>query len=530
MHLRGPLGPRPGTTDPHPPRVRSAVRLRDARREARPCLRHAPGIRRDPAPPTPRRGWPPDLAVNQLPSGDIILINAHLAASRAALTPEEIPDGSQDSVEDEIAYIALSAGAAATCASRRWRPTSTACGKKCPTCEAHGHLVRHLWELVEHNGDEIARDAWLAAPQLPRDDSGISLVGPSDRLSIPSLAKIEPFVVADCTGGPVIIDRDAVTSSARSWRGRARRPGAACSGRSYGASSAGAEVPGRRRGRGQRHPGTQRRVPRRLPRPRLRRRSGTPAQGTGERDLATTTAKSASPSAASAVHTGRTGKSACFLGDHTGPGHPVEHGHIGQPCSPHRPGGLLPKYVPSFASVSHGAIVDNSDLRSALRPARRSSGERDKTLTDTRRSTAPSTNRPSASVARRSARPSRTAAPRCLTHAACSPSSIAPSPRTAQSVAKLAEVTLINGAAGASAHLLQPPRPPRAGHFVALEAVADRLPGSRPTRSRGVPDRWPRCRCAGVPRNSRRSLDLASLTPPASPPASLNLPRRDSAC
>src|SRR5262249_61765652 len=83
-----------------------------------------------------------------------------------------------------------------------------------PARPAHGTLASHLWELVDHNGDQVALDVWLSGPtRSRRDDVPLSLVGPSDRLWIDPTARIEPQVGADVSGGPVVIDRGAVVTA-----------------------------------------------------------------------------------------------------------------------------------------------------------------------------------------------------------------------------------------------------------------------------------------------------------------------------
>src|SRR5205085_869690 len=44
-------------------------------------------------------------------------------------------------------------------------------------------------------------------PTLP------AVVGPADRLAVDATARVDPFVAADTTGGPVVIDREAVVTA-----------------------------------------------------------------------------------------------------------------------------------------------------------------------------------------------------------------------------------------------------------------------------------------------------------------------------
>src|SRR5262249_49724916 len=63
-----------------------------------------------------------------------------------------------------------------------------------------GLLLRHLWEIVDVNGEEIERDfvpSNRAAPVMP------AVVGPAERLRVDPMAQLDPLVVANTTGGPV---------------------------------------------------------------------------------------------------------------------------------------------------------------------------------------------------------------------------------------------------------------------------------------------------------------------------------------
>ena len=82
------------------------------------------------------------------------------------------------------------------------------------TRPAGGRLARHLWDLVEWNAEEIAADfAHLDRGPVNGRPSTLTLVGPSDALWVHETARVDPFVVADTTNGPVVIDRDAVVTS-----------------------------------------------------------------------------------------------------------------------------------------------------------------------------------------------------------------------------------------------------------------------------------------------------------------------------
>ena len=84
-----------------------------------------------------------------------------------------------------------------------------------PPVNAGGRMVGYLWDLVAWNGEQITQDfehdsARLGVGAPSRE---VAVVGPSERLLIDPTARIEPMVVIDTTGGPVVIDREAVVTA-----------------------------------------------------------------------------------------------------------------------------------------------------------------------------------------------------------------------------------------------------------------------------------------------------------------------------
>ncbi len=115
---------------------------------------------------------------------------------------------------DEIAYAVLTHDELTQCTYvhmahclEQWRRTL-------PNRIAGGQMVRYLWDLVDANADQIALDFQAAPAMEPNGRPGtLSLVGPSDWLRIDGTARIDPYVVADTSNGPVVVDRDAVVTS-----------------------------------------------------------------------------------------------------------------------------------------------------------------------------------------------------------------------------------------------------------------------------------------------------------------------------
>ena len=90
----------------------------------------------------------------------------------------------------------------------RWKATL-------PCREAGGRLFRRLWEIVAHNGDQIIADD-EAADRKPEGDlpsscrrSSVSRNGCTST----TRPRIDPFVAADTSGGPVVIGPGAVVTA-----------------------------------------------------------------------------------------------------------------------------------------------------------------------------------------------------------------------------------------------------------------------------------------------------------------------------
>jgi UDP-N-acetylglucosamine diphosphorylase / glucose-1-phosphate thymidylyltransferase / UDP-N-acetylgalactosamine diphosphorylase / glucosamine-1-phosphate N-acetyltransferase / galactosamine-1-phosphate N-acetyltransferase len=157
----------------------------------------------------------PHLTVNEsawLLHGPIVLVNARWLPPPRFQLPPHGPFVAV--IGEEVAYAVLAPDDLADATPHnldecldRWRT-------RLYTCPASGRLANNLWDLVEWNGEEIAADfAHRGRDEMTGWPSTLSLVGPSDALWVHPTARVDPFVVADTTNGPVVIDRDAVVTS-----------------------------------------------------------------------------------------------------------------------------------------------------------------------------------------------------------------------------------------------------------------------------------------------------------------------------
>jgi UDP-N-acetylglucosamine diphosphorylase/glucosamine-1-phosphate N-acetyltransferase len=116
---------------------------------------------------------------------------------------------------DEIAYAVLD--------PRRLQSLAPATADDCladwlqtlPCRAAGGTVVGRAWDLLDRNGDELAYDfeATCDPAEAGYHPAGFALVGPADRLFVHPTARVDPYVVADTTGGPVVIGAGAVVTA-----------------------------------------------------------------------------------------------------------------------------------------------------------------------------------------------------------------------------------------------------------------------------------------------------------------------------
>jgi UDP-N-acetylglucosamine diphosphorylase / glucose-1-phosphate thymidylyltransferase / UDP-N-acetylgalactosamine diphosphorylase / glucosamine-1-phosphate N-acetyltransferase / galactosamine-1-phosphate N-acetyltransferase len=87
--------------------------------------------------------------------------------------------------------------------------------KKLPTHAVSGTMLEYLWDVVERNGDALKQDAdWFRAAHGSRPmPANFAVMGPIEQLIVAEDAQVEPFVVVDTRGGPVLIDQGAIVHS-----------------------------------------------------------------------------------------------------------------------------------------------------------------------------------------------------------------------------------------------------------------------------------------------------------------------------
>jgi UDP-N-acetylglucosamine diphosphorylase/glucosamine-1-phosphate N-acetyltransferase len=158
----------------------------------------------------------PEVPVNDqawLQADCTILVNSRWIPPALAVTDLNTPRVAL--VGEEVAYVILPPPGIPDCPAEMVDVFQAAWKNTLPRAEAGGVMARYLWDLVEHNPQALGADLeWFCArsPTM-QPPGGIGVIGPADPLAVHAEAVVEPFVVADTRGGPVMIDRGAVIHS-----------------------------------------------------------------------------------------------------------------------------------------------------------------------------------------------------------------------------------------------------------------------------------------------------------------------------
>jgi UDP-N-acetylglucosamine diphosphorylase / glucose-1-phosphate thymidylyltransferase / UDP-N-acetylgalactosamine diphosphorylase / glucosamine-1-phosphate N-acetyltransferase / galactosamine-1-phosphate N-acetyltransferase len=318
-----------------------------------------------------------------LRAGPTVLVNARWLPGGA------LPDLSRPNVGtvgDEVAYAVVGPDLLTCCSANSLAESLMTWTATLPRHEAGGRLFRRLWELVSANGEEIVHDWEAARPHPKPADTGLAIVGPRDRACIDPSARIDPFVVLDTTGGPVIVEREAIVLPF------SRLEGPCCIGPRTQVQ--GAKV------RGGTTLGPECRIGGEVEASIVQGFSNkyhdgflghayvgewvNLGAGTSNSDLRNDYGEVTVTVNGQPVPTGQS-KVGCFRGDHTkaGLGTLLNTGtSAGVFCNLLPTGGLLPKYVPSFASCWNGSLTDRANLDESLRTAATVMARRGQSLTE----------------------------------------------------------------------------------------------------------------------------------------------------
>jgi UDP-N-acetylglucosamine diphosphorylase/glucosamine-1-phosphate N-acetyltransferase len=158
----------------------------------------------------------PDLAVNDpswLRAETTALVNARWLPPAEFLGAGSNPRVAL--VAGQVAYALVPASDLTDCLPETLPACLERWQRELPQARAGGSMIQYPWDLVEHNADVLRADfRWREAGHLKMiRPSLFQVFGPCDRVVVGADARIEPFVVADTTRGPVMIDRGAVVQA-----------------------------------------------------------------------------------------------------------------------------------------------------------------------------------------------------------------------------------------------------------------------------------------------------------------------------
>jgi UDP-N-acetylglucosamine diphosphorylase/glucosamine-1-phosphate N-acetyltransferase len=289
-------------------------------------------------------------------------------------------------IGDEVAYAVVGPDLLTYCSPNTLEDCLTTWKATLPRHDADGRLFRHLWELVAANGEQITRDWETSKPRPSLANPVFVIVGPRDQVCVDPAARIDPFVVVDTTNGPVIVEREAVVLPFT------RLEGPCCIGPRTQVH--GAKV------RGGTTLGPECRIGGEVEASIVQGHSNkyhdgflghafvgewvNLGAGTSNSDLRNDYGEVTVTVNGQRVATGQS-KVGCFLGDHTkaGLGTLLNTGtNAGIFCNLLPAGGLLPKYVPSFASYWNGVPTDRADLDDLFDAAAKVMTRRGQTFSD----------------------------------------------------------------------------------------------------------------------------------------------------
>jgi UDP-N-acetylglucosamine diphosphorylase / glucose-1-phosphate thymidylyltransferase / UDP-N-acetylgalactosamine diphosphorylase / glucosamine-1-phosphate N-acetyltransferase / galactosamine-1-phosphate N-acetyltransferase len=313
-----------------------------------------------------QRAVRPGLAVNDpawLGAGPAALVNGRWLPDPGVVVDLSRPCVA--TVGDEVAFAVVDRGRLGEAAASNVDAVLAALLRELPRVQTGGRLVRHLWELVDLNGEQVALDPPLGGcgPRQPVPE-GVAVVGPAGLLVVALDARVEPTVVADTTGGPVVVDRGAVVTAFTRLEGPCYvGPGTHVLGAKVRAGTSlgphcrvGGEVEASvMLGYSNKyHDGF-------LGHAYVGEWVNLGA-GTHNSDLRNDYGPVSVTVNGRRVDTGRT-KVGCFLGDHTKTALGVllnTGSNVGAFCNL-LPGGLLPSFVPSFCHTARGGLAESAD-------------------------------------------------------------------------------------------------------------------------------------------------------------------------
>jgi len=163
----------------------------------------------------------PQAVVNDyswLRAGPVVLVNGRWLPPAGG--PGKVTAPCVGLVGEEVAYVAVEPGHLVTMTRENLPECLEQWKRSFPHVQVAGRLVRHLWELVQHNGAQISHDWEMSGLAASRREppSGMTqflpaMVGPASQLWVDPSARLDPMVMIDTTAGPVILEKNVVIAA-----------------------------------------------------------------------------------------------------------------------------------------------------------------------------------------------------------------------------------------------------------------------------------------------------------------------------
>lgn len=165
----------------------------------------------------------PDVPVNEfdwLSRGPTLLLNGRWLPTARAL--RNIHDDEVGLLEGTVVYLTVDPLEAASLTGENWEAVLAYLSRSRRTVRTEGRLIRHPWDLVDFNADQLRIDHQLQNGQaqpagvyvlVERFGPHVVVSGPPENVTVDPTATVDPFVVLDAAQGPISIDAGAAVHS-----------------------------------------------------------------------------------------------------------------------------------------------------------------------------------------------------------------------------------------------------------------------------------------------------------------------------
>jgi len=165
----------------------------------------------------------PDVPVNEfdwLSRGPTLLVNGRWLPTADGL--QNIHDDEVGVLDGIVVYLTVDPLEAASLTGENWEAVLAYLSRSRRTVRTEGELIRHPWDLVNLNAEQLRIDHELqngptrpAVTYAPVERFGPHVVvsGPHQDVTVDSTVTLDPFVVLDATRGPISIDAGAAVHS-----------------------------------------------------------------------------------------------------------------------------------------------------------------------------------------------------------------------------------------------------------------------------------------------------------------------------